>query len=214
MDEQVEAEVDTLKALDHPHIVRIFEAFETEEELHIVMDYAEGGDIAGVIKQMQDLSRTLPEAWTRAAVEQTAWALEYMHGKGVIHCDLKPGNCMLLQALSVAEMDAGRALPHVLVADFGLAEIFVGDGESAKQVKGSPSYLAPEGFEGHLSQKSDIWALGVMLFEMFTGQRPFRGTSNLFTLFCQVANVEPPLDQIQELPTDSSNIYIYIYIYI
>ncbi|CAE8628548.1 unnamed protein product, partial [Polarella glacialis] len=194
----VEDEVNMLKSLDHPHIVRVFEAFESEETFHIVMDYAEGGDLASAIRDTQDAGQRLPEAWAREITSQVASALHYMHTRGVIHCDLKPGNTMLLQPFVLADVTAGLAQPHVLLADFGLAEIFDESGGlgGPVTVKGSPAYLSPEGFEGILTQKSDTWALGVMLYEMLLGQRPFKGTSNVFLLFCQVANTEPPMEDL------------------
>jgi len=200
-EEQVQDEVNALKSLDHPHIVRIFEAFETEEKLHIVMDYAEGGDLAGAIRKAQDQSTTLPETWVRAVAGQITSALEYMHSKGMIHCDLKPGNTMLLRPFDLDEAKEGRNPPHTLLVDFGLAEIFeersVGSGPT--QVKGTPSYLAPEGFEGRVNHKSDMWALGVMIFEMILGYRPFKGTSNVFMLYGLVANTEPSLEGMPPL---------------
>lgn len=201
-EDHVEEEVAALKSMDHPHIVRIFEAFETGEALHIVMDYAEGGDLGSAIRQMQGLGRTLPKAWVRAAAGQVASALFYMHSKGVIHCDLKPQNAMLLRKFVTTETEDDASEPHVLLADFGLAEIFE-ESPSAiktKTVKGTPSYLSPEGFDGRLSNKSDTWSFGVMLFEMLVGQRPWRGSSNVFLLFCQIMKETPPL---QELPTDA-----------
>ncbi|CAK0792692.1 unnamed protein product [Prorocentrum cordatum] len=167
----------------------------------MVMDYAEGGDLASVIKIMQARDERLPEDWSRAVAKQVASALAYMHSEGVIHCDLKPGNTMLLRKFSLGE--ASEIFPHVLL-DFGLAEIF--DGEEAAggkpAVKGTPAYLAPEGFEGRLTCKSDVWALGVMVFEMLTNERPFRGSTNVFMLFCQVANTHPPLDRLPQLAQD------------
>lgn len=196
--EQVEDEVNMLKSLDHPHIVRVFEAFESTESLHIVMDYAEGGDLASVIRETLDSDAMLPHIWVQMAALQVASALDYMHSRGVIHCDLKPGNTMLLTPFVLADALAGRSKPHVLLVDFGLAEIF--DEQAAlggpATVKGSPAYLSPEGFDGKLTQKSDTWALGVMLFEMLVGTRPFRGTNNIFVLYCQVANTEPAFDKI------------------
>lgn len=194
VEDQIATEVDTLKSLDHPHIIRIFEAFETEDQLHIVMDYAQGKDLSDAIVKVQELNRALPEAWSRKAAEQISSALEYMHTRGVIHCDLKPGNVMLLYPFVLAEVEADTASPHVLVADFGLAELFEDRHGGANQVKGSPSYLAPEGFEGHPTLKSDVWALGVMIYEMLLGERPFGGTSNLCTLFLQILSTDPPFE--------------------
>lgn len=197
--EQVETEVDTMRSLDHPHIIRIFEAFETEDRLHIVMDFAEGGDLSDAIRVASEEKRVLPQAWSSQVSTQIAAALGYMHARGVIHCDLKPGNVMLLHPFKLSEAEAGTANPHVLVADFGLAEMFR-DCADGGQLKGSPSYLAPEGFEGKLSERSDMWSLGVMLYEMLTSTRPFKGTSNLFTLMCQVQNTDPPWDGISDAP--------------
>ncbi|CAE7180806.1 CPK2 [Symbiodinium pilosum] len=199
--EQVEDEVNMLKSLDHPHIVRVFEAFESEESLHIVMDYAEGGDLASVIRETVDTETLLPQPWIRETAVQVASALDYMHSRGVIHCDLKPGNAMLLTPFNMEDAINGSR-PHVLLVDFGLAEIF--DEQAAlggpATVKGSPAYLSPEGFDGKLTQKSDTWALGVMLYEMLVGARPFRGTNNIFVLYCQVANNEPTFEKVPEVP--------------
>lgn len=157
-----------------------------------------GGDLASVIRETLDSDAMLPHIWVQMAALQVASALDYMHSRGVIHCDLKPGNTMLLTPFVLADALAGRSKPHVLLVDFGLAEIF--DEQAAlggpATVKGSPAYLSPEGFDGKLTQKSDTWALGVMLFEMLVGTRPFRGTNNIFVLYCQVANTEPAFDKI------------------
>ena len=72
--------------------------------------------------------------------------------------------------------------------------------EGPATVKGSPAYLSPEGFDGKLTQKSDTWAMGVMIFEMLVGNRPFRGTNNIFVLYCQVANTEPSFESIPPSP--------------
>jgi calcium-dependent protein kinase len=192
-EEQIEAEVALLKSLDHPHIVRIFEAFETDETLLIVMDYAEGGDLASVITKVQLHNEQLEESWVCACISQIASALEYMHSKGVIHCDMKPANVMLLQPFDRDLLP--KAEPHALLVDFGIAEIFEERGGGASGVKGTPAYMAPEGFEGRLTTKSDIWALGCIVYEMLSGgKRPFKSTTNVFMLYCDVANNQPDFD--------------------
>ena len=161
-----------------------------------------GGDLASVIRETLDSNAMLPHLWVQQAALQVASALDYMHSRGVIHCDLKPGNTMLLTPFVLEEALLGRSKPHVLLVDFGLAEIF--DEQAAlggpATMKGSPAYLSPEGFDGKLTQKSDTWAMGVMIFEMLVGNRPFRGTNNIFVLYCQVANTEPSFEAIAPSP--------------
>merc|ERR1719487_2165937 len=88
--------------------------------------------------------------------------------------------------------------PHTLLVDFGIAEIFEEKrgGQGGGGVKGTPAYLAPEGFEGRLTSKSDLWSVGVMLFEMMLLRRPFKGSTNVFVLYCEVANTEPSLEEL------------------
>lgn len=200
--EDVESEVSVLKSLDHPHIVRIYETFDTDDALHIVMDFAQGGDLATLLKKANNDEMKLSETWVRHAIEQVIGALEYMHSKGVIHCDLKPANTMLLAHV---DLEAGdNDPPHLLLVDFGLSELFeeqAGAGGAVK-MKGTPLYLSPEAFEGHLSEKSDMWATGIMLYEMLLLRRPFQEGS-VFVLWSKIAKTEPKLD---DLPGSSRDV--------
>jgi len=197
-EENVESEVAVLKNLDHPHIVRIYETFDTQDCLHIVMDHAEGGDLATLLKKVAGNGQKLSERWVRAASEQISAALEYMHSRGVIHCDLKPANTMLIAPINLQEEE----LPHIVLVDFGLSEIFEEKSVGGPvRVKGTPLYLAPEAFEGHLSEKTDIWAFGVMIFEMLLGYRPFEAPNPLL-LWSKVARSEPKLDDLPPLAKD------------
>eukprot|EP00931_Biecheleriopsis_adriatica_P053714 TRINITY_DN31513_c0_g2_i1.p1 TRINITY_DN31513_c0_g2~~TRINITY_DN31513_c0_g2_i1.p1 ORF type:complete len:1129 (+),score=275.99 TRINITY_DN31513_c0_g2_i1:39-3425(+) len=188
-------EVNVLKALDHPHIVRIYEAFERQETLHIAMDWAEGGTLASLLAREQEQGRNLAEKWVCTASHQMCAALEYMHHKGVIHCDLKPENAMLLRP-----SDPSRGeVPHIVLVDFGISD-FV---EARKNVgpiqfRGTPLYVAPEGFEGHLTEKSDLWALGIMIVEMLTGRRSFQAP-NIVLLMCRIMQSEPSLEGLGPL---------------
>mmetsp|Transcript_87287 Transcript_87287/g.154674 ORF Transcript_87287/g.154674 Transcript_87287/m.154674 type:complete len:1085 (-) Transcript_87287:90-3344(-) len=193
--EKAEDEVNVLRTLDHPHIVRIYEAFERQDTLHVVMDWAEGGTLAALLEAELAVKRTLTEPWACTAVHQMCAALEYMHHKGVIHCDLKTENCMLLQSI---EPSRGEA-PHIVLVDFGIAEL-VEDRSPihSGQCRGTPLYLSPEAFEGHLTEKSDLWALGVITFEMLLARRPFQGDTVL-RLMCSVMQSEPSLDGLSPL---------------
>lgn len=197
------AEVEVLKSLDHPHVVRVFETFETEDALQIVMDFAGGGDLEAVIRGRGEAGSPAPEEWTRVVVQQIVAALEYTHSKGVIHCDLKPANVMLLRHPQKDLLDT----PHALLVDFGLAELFDERKEVAGvvpgKVKGTPVYLAPEGFEANFTEKTDIWALGVTAYEMLLGRRPFQGAgSNVFALWAKVARSDPKMDGLKPVPAE------------
>uniref|UniRef100_A0A7S4V7Z9 non-specific serine/threonine protein kinase n=1 Tax=Alexandrium monilatum TaxID=311494 RepID=A0A7S4V7Z9_9DINO len=190
-------EVDALKTLDHPNVVRIYEAFEMCGSLHIVMDYAEGGDLGSLLRDLKVEGKLVPEWWARAVTQQICGALEYMHAKGVVHCDLKPANTMLLRHVDPLADEA----PHVLLVDFGIAEMCQERSVSGSaKVKGTPHYLAPEAFDGNYSEKTDMWALGVILFEMFQGERPFNSEGpNILLLWSRITSSEPKWDGIPPL---------------
>ncbi|WP_374672960.1 serine/threonine-protein kinase [Ideonella sp.] len=147
--------------LSHPHIVTVFDAGPSEQGIYIAMEPLRG----------RDLRHMLHEGWRPSAVEaaqivrRVADALAYAHGKGVIHCDIKPANIFMV----------GRRSPKVL--DFGIARIAHRDAPSVEgPLAGSPYYLAPEQLRGEpLDRRCDVYSLGVVLFELLTGQRPFTG---------------------------------------
>ena len=149
--------------LSHPHIVTVFDAGTSERGVYIAMEPLQG----------QDLRQALRDGWrptpTEAVglVRKVADALEYAHNKGVIHCDIKPANIFLVS----------RKHPKVL--DFGIARLSHGSRMAVDMpVTGSPFYLAPEQLRGeHIDRLCDVYALGVVLFEMLAGQRPFVGDS-------------------------------------
>ncbi len=151
--------------LNHPHIVPIFEVGKDQNRPYYAMEYLSGGSLADHLPRFQanrDQVITL--------MIQVARAVAHAHAQGILHRDLKPGNILL---------DA-ESHPHV--SDFGLAR-FLDGGEDLTQtgtVMGTPAYMAPEQARGQTSEfgpATDVWALGVMLFELLTGQRPFTADS-------------------------------------
>lgn len=149
--------------ISHPHIVTVFDAGTSDRGVYIAMELLLG----------QDLRQALRDGWrpspTEAAslVRKVADALDFAHSKGVIHCDIKPANIFLVN----------RKQPKVL--DFGIARLSQSEDASADlPITGSPFYLAPEQLRREpLDRRSDVYALGVVLFEMLAGQRPFVGDS-------------------------------------
>lgn len=149
--------------LSHPHIVTVFDAGPSEQGIYIAMEPLRG----------RDLRHMLHEGWRPSPVEaaqlvrRVADALAYAHGKGVVHCDVKPANIFMV----------GRRSPKVL--DFGIARVAHREAPSVEgPVAGSPYYLAPEQLRGEsVDRRCDVYSLGVVLFELLTGQRPYGGQS-------------------------------------
>lgn len=164
-------------ALHHPNIVRIFERGEAGDVPYFTMELIEGETLAARLKRQGALSAH--EA--ARAVQQIAEALDYAHHKGVIHRDLKPSNTML-----------GRD-GTLKVMDFGIARAQRFDGMTITgSFLGSPDYAAPETIEGRsVDARSDLYSLGVVLFELLTGRRPFEGDTPFSVL--KKHCTEPPL---------------------
>jgi serine/threonine-protein kinase len=165
----------------HPQIVTLFDAGEDSGLLYLAFEYVDGSDVAARLDR--DPPLTLAEAL--AIVRQAADGLEFAHRQGIVHRDIKPSNLML------------TADGRVKVADFGIAKMLdaTSDLTTSGSVVGSPHYLSPEQVRGEaLDGRTDIFSLGVMLYEMLCRQRPFDGTT-LTTLVYQILNQEPtPLD--------------------
>jgi Protein kinase domain len=160
-------EAKIVAALDHPHIVHIddFSMDEQEAKTYLVMPFIGGGTFSEILKRLR---QPLPVEQVALYLEQICSALDYAHQRGVVHLDLKPLNLLI--------RESGDGL---LLSDFGLAHFLnqeaVEGGTSLEF--GSPHYMAPEHINGQPNKSSDIYALGIILFEMLVGQRPFTGTA-------------------------------------
>ncbi len=164
--------------LSHPGIVAIFDAGEDPDthEPYLVMEYI-AGESLGKILSRGDHNVALPVALQFA--REVAEALDYAHSQGVIHRDIKPANILITED--------GRAK----IADFGVARLNHALATHSGQIFGSPAYMAPEQLtRGVADARSDLFSLGVMLYSMITGFRPFQGNSAETVCF-KVMNIEP-----------------------
>ncbi len=176
--QRFEREVQIVSQLEHRNIVPVHDYGEFEGQPYIVMRYMSGGSV-------DDLVRTGPLSAEQIVniLGQIAPALDYAHSRGVLHRDLKPSNVLM-------DDDGGAFL-----TDFGIARI-LGEGAGATitttGVVGTPAYMSPEQAQGKpLDARSDIYALGVMLFEMATGRRPFEGDTP-YSIAVQQVTMPPP----------------------
>jgi tetratricopeptide (TPR) repeat protein/predicted Ser/Thr protein kinase len=178
----------------HRNVVRIYDLGEAEGIKFITMEYVEGEDLAAVIHQRSKL----PPRDAVDIVEQVCRALRAAHNVGVIHRDLKPQNIM-------REEGTGR----ILVMDFGLAKTLEGNNMTQTgAMVGTMEYMSPEqALAGNLDQRSDIFSLGLIFYELLTGQTPFRADSALASLIKRTQErVVPVSDFDKSIPPELSQI--------
>lgn len=162
-------EAKILEKLDHPNIVKFIEVFRSNKpfaNLNIVMEYADGGDVNKAIKEQKKQSAFFPEQKVLDWFCQICLAVKHIHEKKILHRDLKSGNIFL------------TSTGIVKLGDFGIAKSLCNTLEKAKTVIGTPYYLSPEIIMNKpYSFKSDIWSLGVLLYEMCVLKMPFDAKS-------------------------------------
>ncbi|GAB4548230.1 MAG: hypothetical protein OHK0023_10950 [Anaerolineae bacterium] len=183
-------EARAVAALNHPNILRVLDFDQHEGLYYMVMELINGTTLAKVIS-------AAPHGMELSKIshyfKQLAAALDYAHGRGVIHRDIKPANAMIS-----AEDD------RLILADFGLARLMDSEKLTATGLTaGTPAYMAPEQIEGarELTHKVDLYASGVVLFEMITGRPPFEGTSPTSVILKHLSEMPPPPSSIvNDLP--------------
>jgi eukaryotic-like serine/threonine-protein kinase len=160
--------------LNHPNIVTVYDAGEDSGLLYLAMEFIEGSTLEALIREQ----RTIATAQTIDIIRQVCAGLDFAHAKGIIHRDVKPGNIML----------ASNGLAKI--TDFGIARA----GEAMTitgQVVGTPNYMSPEQVLGKpLDGRSDLFSVGVILYEMVTGERPFEGQS-ITTIMYKIVHETP-----------------------
>ena len=160
--------------LSHPSIVGLYDYGETDDSAYLVMEFIEGVTLKALLEQ----TRRLPVKTILSVVDDVMAGLAYSHAHGVIHRDIKPANLMVL------------ADGRVKITDFGVARIDSSSVTQAGTMIGTPAYMSPEQFRGDpVDHRIDIYAMGIVLYQMLTGQRPYEGSVG--TIAHKVLHTEP-----------------------
>ncbi|HUQ29375.1 MAG TPA: CHASE2 domain-containing protein [Usitatibacter sp.] len=172
-------EAETAGRLNHPNIVTIFDAGEEHDLCYIAMEFLKGKDLV----QHTKMPNLLAPDKVLSIVERVADALSYAHGMGIVHRDIKPANIMY-----EAESDTPK------VTDFGIARVTDSSKTKTGMVLGTPSYMSPEQLAGkRIDGRSDLFSLGVTLYQMLSGRLPFEGESMTQLMFAIANNPHPPI---------------------
>lgn len=177
MKERFFREAESAGLLTHPNIVTIYDCGEEHDLAYIAMEYLEGVDLEEHTKP----DNLFPMRTTLAIVSDVAQALDYAHTKDIVHRDIKPANIMMIK-------DSKK----IKVTDFGIARITSSSKTKTGVVLGTPSYMSPEQVSGKkVDGRSDIFSLGVVLFELLTGRKPFAG-EDITSLMFKIAKEKHP----------------------
>jgi len=185
-------EAKTAAQLDHPSIVRIFDFGQYDGGQYIAMEYVGGGSLRAHLQRLQERQRYLPLEQSLQIAAQIADALDYAHRRGAIHRDVKPSN-IILKPLSRPDQ-VGEQPFRAVLTDFGLVKLL--DGSSMTEVGttlGTPAYMSPEQCEGlSLDGRSDLYSLGVVLYELATNRLPFQFRTLSEAMATHMRGVMPP----------------------
>lgn len=178
-------EIDLLQGLRHPNIVQYLGTSSDEKYLNIFLEYVPGGSIAGMLKQYSFFNETL----VRNFVRQIMDGLAYLHARDIIHRDIKGANVLVDNKGGIKISDFGISKR----ADVASASQLPGSGMNRPSLQGSVFWMAPEVVrQSAHTKKADIWSLGCLIVEMFTGARPFPDKSQLQALFAIGSNQAKP----------------------
>ena len=188
------SEIRMLASFDHPNIAQFYTAFQVDNQLVMMMEFVEGYTLEQLATQ-----GPLPESDTINYMQQVLSALSYAHGRGVVHRDIKPANIMLTSHGVVKLMDFGIAKAQREV-----------DLTRPGTTMGSLYYMSPEQVRGEaVDARSDIYSIGVMMYELMAGRRPFEADS-AYAILNQQCNVapQPPVEINPQLPAALSEIIL------
>ena len=167
--EKFEREINILIQTDHPHIIKLYEFFESQRSLYLIMEECKGGEVFDRIIEHIQSKKMYSEKDAANMFQQVMSSIEYCHNQGICHRDLKPENLLYLNI-------GNEKNNPIKVIDFGLSQIFLN--RKLKTKVGTAYYVAPEILKGDYTEKCDIWSAGVILYIFLSGDPPFNGRND------------------------------------
>lgn len=180
-------EIEHLRSLDHPHVMRLYEHYEDDTHWYLVTEFCSGGTLAEMVLNFRSLGGCkLPIPFVATVMRQVLSGIAHVHSHGILHLDLKGENIMLLTGMDGTVLPGSKVddegeprlsdilqRPHAVIIDLGESQIFrLGDFQADRPC-GTPAFMAPEVWSGMLTPQADIFSLGVVLFELFSNRQAF-----------------------------------------
>src|SRR5215216_2406216 len=197
--ERFDREAKVVAGLRHPNIVQIFDFDTTDGHPYIVMEYLKGPTLANYLRGLHQRNERIPPHQVARLLKGLTAALDYAHGQGVIHRDIKPGNILLHNKTDEIPLDKPLTNDvEAVITDFGLVRIANAASQTASgMVSGTPAYMSPEQARGDQTDHlTDIYSLGVVLYEMLAGRVPFEADSTMAVIYMQIHKPPPPIPGI------------------
>jgi serine/threonine protein kinase len=198
MQSRFEREAKVVAALRHPNIVQLFDFDIAEGHPYIVMEFLRGPSLATYLRELSSRNEKLQPAQIARLLSMVATALDYAHEQGVIHRDIKPGNIILHNKTGLFSSDLPlSSLTEPVITDFGLVRIHTTTQTFAGKISGTPAYMSPEQAHGlRVDHRSDIYSLGIVLYELMTGHVPFEAETNWGIIYKHINESPPPIPGI------------------
>ena len=165
--EKFKNEIELLRKMDHPNIIKLYEIFESDRSLYLIMEECKGGEIFSKIIERINAKLMYSEKDAANIIKQVISCINYCHNKNICHRDLKPENLLYLK-------DGPEKDNLIKVIDFGLSQ----NANKLKSKVGTAYYVSPEVLRGNYTEKCDIWSVGVILYLLLTGEPPFNGQND------------------------------------
>jgi serine/threonine protein kinase len=192
-------EAKVVAGLRHPNIVQIYDFDAIDGHPYIVMEYLKGPPLASYLRSLHERNERIPHHQVARLLKALTASLDYAHEQGVIHRDIKPGNILLHGKADEIPLDKPLTNDvEAILTDFGLVRIANTASQTVSgMVSGTPAYMSPEQARGDpTDHRTDIYSLGIVLYEMLAGRVPFEADSTLSVIYKQINDPPPPIPGI------------------